>query len=652
MGRKKSKKGSDDDDDDDFDDKFSDDMDDILPAPPPPAPAPLVLIEELWAQCDRCQKWRLLPPGTTPPPDNVPWFCTLNPDRMRNSCDAPEQAYNDNGLIEKAAAQPKKGSGGGRGRPKSSGAGGGKAQSAGNKGQPLLSLYDQKHADLKKKNGYGGDAGGYGPSSSIRQQPLAPVPKVFGSLKEELEALMKACNKILENRGIWEDAGLQLPLNSHHDLQIPPWVWSGLHHFAPGLTRAACYALDIFTASEPAAGAAAASGIPGAMHEAARMNERTLRMALMAAAAAALPSAESAAAAAAQVEVARRIAEQEARRTKAKLDAEKQLSQNVMMEAARLNTTNGFPQQPPTILQQLTMQNPMQPTAQIQQQQQQAHGLTLQQPPTALKAFPQGMNQAPPLSMNQAGPTLLTQTPSLNPFSSPPGKDSRQHAMGQQSQGFIQQGSNMYNAVGHQQQAWQGTAVNQYSSSIMTMAQQQQQRLPQAPNQLQMPQLSPQQLSALQQQQQQQRQQQQQFLFTQQQKSVNTGQTALPPEQMMAVLSQAIAKQQHQQVGAPAHQSAPSPFPPAGGMMSNVSMNPFHVPPTSSTSNATAASSTGIPSYYPPAVTGSTPHATVNLTGFSQTPQGDNDQASAMALQMRQMLLQQQQQQQFMQQRK
>lgn len=63
-------------------DDFSDDLDRKLPTPapalPPPAPAlaPVaapVLIEELWAQCDRCQKWRLLPPGTPPPPDNVPW---------------------------------------------------------------------------------------------------------------------------------------------------------------------------------------------------------------------------------------------------------------------------------------------------------------------------------------------------------------------------------------------------------------------------------------------------------------------------------------------------------------------------------------------------------------------------------------------------
>jgi hypothetical protein len=79
QGRKK-KKGSDDDDDDD---PLTDDPD--FYAPPPPVPAApaappsggapaLVLIEELWAQCDRCQKWRLLPPGTTPPPDNVPWW--------------------------------------------------------------------------------------------------------------------------------------------------------------------------------------------------------------------------------------------------------------------------------------------------------------------------------------------------------------------------------------------------------------------------------------------------------------------------------------------------------------------------------------------------------------------------------------------------
>ena len=73
--RKKSKKGSDDDDDGLLDDEPFDEEDILPPKAPVVAPLPVapVLIEELWAQCERCDKWRLLPPGTTPPPDNVPW---------------------------------------------------------------------------------------------------------------------------------------------------------------------------------------------------------------------------------------------------------------------------------------------------------------------------------------------------------------------------------------------------------------------------------------------------------------------------------------------------------------------------------------------------------------------------------------------------
>eukprot|EP00955_Chlamydomonas_euryale_P094442 364858-Chlamydomonas_euryale.AAC.10 len=40
----------------------------------PDAPAAPVMIEESWVQCDKCSKWRLLPPGSTMPPDNVPWY--------------------------------------------------------------------------------------------------------------------------------------------------------------------------------------------------------------------------------------------------------------------------------------------------------------------------------------------------------------------------------------------------------------------------------------------------------------------------------------------------------------------------------------------------------------------------------------------------
>lgn len=46
---------------------------------------------EQWAQCEipSCQKWRLLPPGTVLN-ENEPWYCHMNPDPQKNSCDAPE----------------------------------------------------------------------------------------------------------------------------------------------------------------------------------------------------------------------------------------------------------------------------------------------------------------------------------------------------------------------------------------------------------------------------------------------------------------------------------------------------------------------------------------------------------------------------------
>lgn len=50
-----------------------------------------VITAEQWAQCEipSCQKWRLLPPGTVLN-ENEPWYCHMNPDPQKNSCDAPE----------------------------------------------------------------------------------------------------------------------------------------------------------------------------------------------------------------------------------------------------------------------------------------------------------------------------------------------------------------------------------------------------------------------------------------------------------------------------------------------------------------------------------------------------------------------------------
>jgi hypothetical protein len=60
---------------------------DALAAPPPPFPPEVVpvLIEEQWVECDKCQKWRLLPPGSSVPPENIPW-CVRERGTMQRAC--------------------------------------------------------------------------------------------------------------------------------------------------------------------------------------------------------------------------------------------------------------------------------------------------------------------------------------------------------------------------------------------------------------------------------------------------------------------------------------------------------------------------------------------------------------------------------------
>jgi len=46
---------------------------------------------EKWMQCDKCLKWRKVPPGYTC--NNVFWYCSQNPNSARNACTAPEESY-------------------------------------------------------------------------------------------------------------------------------------------------------------------------------------------------------------------------------------------------------------------------------------------------------------------------------------------------------------------------------------------------------------------------------------------------------------------------------------------------------------------------------------------------------------------------------
>ncbi|KAL1518879.1 hypothetical protein AB1Y20_003156 [Prymnesium parvum] len=49
--------------------------------------------EGTWVACDRCGKWRELPDSYFPLPDS--WYCELNPCAPYNSCDAPEQEWDE-----------------------------------------------------------------------------------------------------------------------------------------------------------------------------------------------------------------------------------------------------------------------------------------------------------------------------------------------------------------------------------------------------------------------------------------------------------------------------------------------------------------------------------------------------------------------------
>ena len=51
----------------------------------------------VWAQCDRCSKWRRLPPGMAPSEEGW-WECSMNAKKALNDCSYPEEAMEENEL--------------------------------------------------------------------------------------------------------------------------------------------------------------------------------------------------------------------------------------------------------------------------------------------------------------------------------------------------------------------------------------------------------------------------------------------------------------------------------------------------------------------------------------------------------------------------
>lgn len=60
-----------------------------------------------WVQCDKCSKWRRLPPGSlTDVHDQTKWFCWQHPDPNQKSCDAPAEEVTDH-YHQARAKQPR-----------------------------------------------------------------------------------------------------------------------------------------------------------------------------------------------------------------------------------------------------------------------------------------------------------------------------------------------------------------------------------------------------------------------------------------------------------------------------------------------------------------------------------------------------------------
>ena len=67
-------------------------------AAPALGPDPMELIA--WVQCERCSKWRRLPPGVPAPKASTEWVCAFHPDPNWNDCNYAEEA--DDGSEEQA----------------------------------------------------------------------------------------------------------------------------------------------------------------------------------------------------------------------------------------------------------------------------------------------------------------------------------------------------------------------------------------------------------------------------------------------------------------------------------------------------------------------------------------------------------------------
>ncbi|KAF8061104.1 BAK1 [Scenedesmus sp. PABB004] len=226
-----------------------------------------VLVEEVWVQCDApgCKKWRKLPPGSKAPPDNAEWFCAMNTDPYRNSCDIPEEDYDDEEDWEAKEEQRR------RAAQLGAPAHGSKAKKQQQQQQQQQQYGQQPYWDAGGGSGaarrrrsagelYAAADYEWGDKWASKKRkrksagPPQQLPHFFGSLDEEQQQLVAACQRVLDNGGLWDPAASSALAASGAgpspgQLALPVWVWNGLHAHAPDAAALLVRALDALTSA-------------------------------------------------------------------------------------------------------------------------------------------------------------------------------------------------------------------------------------------------------------------------------------------------------------------------------------------------------------------------------------------------------------------
>ena len=254
-------------------------------------PAGAETVDDPWVQCERCDKWRRLPPGSALPGDDDRWFCEMNPDRRFHKCDVPEEGwqlltnaegaafYLPTGLIAPLppgtaglppGAGPAVEIGVGLGGPPPPVA----PRAGPGPGSTSTSFVDPRNPRLgvAKGRGRGRGRGRAFIEAAVGQWAGTRAARAaFQSMpRPDVWRLRKACEALIEGRGEWTAA--LTPDEAPHAvaaLKVPPrWVWEGMARLCPREHERAVEAVDHASAIAYAHGTATqlAGQAYGAIH--------------------------------------------------------------------------------------------------------------------------------------------------------------------------------------------------------------------------------------------------------------------------------------------------------------------------------------------------------------------------------------------------